>query len=111
MISLPEFLLARVSEDEASAQAVQEGVWCVSGEVAAEDAVKRLGNPARVLAECEAKRRIVEQYQEAVVDAEAELDMEMGWVKDGVVEALATSLRILALPCAEHPDFREEWKA
>jgi hypothetical protein len=49
-------------------------------------------DPARVLAECEAKRRIVEMhaYQEEHFTPD--------------------ELRALALPYADHPDYREEWR-
>jgi hypothetical protein len=43
-------------------------------------------DPARVLAECEARRRIV---------------TECGW---------ETVMRHLALPYADHPDYRDEWR-
>jgi hypothetical protein len=53
-------------------------------------------DPARVLTECEAKRRIVEACAEVLAyDAEA-LPQDV--------------LRCLALPYADHPDYREEWK-
>jgi hypothetical protein len=49
-------------------------------------------DPARVLAECEAKRRIVEWYGE-----------EPGRV--------GPALGMLAAVYADHPEFREEWRA
>jgi hypothetical protein len=52
-------------------------------------------DPARVLAECEAKRRIV--------------DSEGSPYVEGHVPATRT-LRFLALPYADHPDYRQEWK-
>lgn len=61
----------------------------VSGEVA--DHIAR-HDPARVLAECEAKRRIVE------------------WASDGEGEFhWSTVLAPLAAVYADHPDYREEW--
>lgn len=63
-------------------------------------------DPARVLAECEAKRRIVEEYEANF------------WPDPGDREALtdassaaspAAMIRLLALPYADHPDYREEW--
>lgn len=54
-------------------------------------------DPARVLAEVEAKRRILTAYEN--YDREApELD-----VPDSVI-------RLLALPYAGHPDYRKEWR-
>lgn len=46
-------------------------------------------DPARVLAECRAKRRLVE---------------ELGAFRRGA------ALRLLAMPYADHPDYRQEWK-
>jgi len=48
--------------------------------------------PAYVLAECEAKRRIVEHLTGPAYDDE-------------------TVLRLLALPYADHESFQEEWRA
>ena len=46
-------------------------------------------DPARVLAECEAKRQIVQNAQDPGDDL---------------------FVAILALPYADHPDYREEWR-
>jgi hypothetical protein len=62
------------------------------------------GVPERLVAEVEAKRRIL---------AEHALN---GWVCDtcdnGEVEQVfpCPTLRLLALPYADHPDYREEWR-
>ena len=55
-------------------------------------------DPARVLAECEAKRRIIELCG--------------GWVPDRDVSPLAADyiLGLLAVPYAGHPDYDEEWR-
>lgn len=70
-------------------------------------------NPGRVLAECDAKRRIVEHHARvadpegddladlcAVCDANG--PEAQGWPCD--------TLRLLALPYADHPEYREEWR-
>ena len=59
-------------------------------------------DPARVLAECEAKRRIVEQ-----VDEGRRYDIDCG---EGHGSNFDHIERLLALPYADHPDYREEWK-
>ena len=58
--------------------------------------------PARVIAECEAKRRILlfAQDPQRWSPAAARADPE-------TVEAV---LRCLALPYADHPDYRPEWR-
>jgi hypothetical protein len=68
-------------------------------------------DPARVLAECESKRRIMAEvtgwaatfsYEEWGDDGRAALSMT-----DQFMDRI---LYGLALPYAEHPDFREEWR-
>lgn len=80
-MTLTDFLLARIAEDEDAIDlAVEENRYWPY----------RLPSSAR--AECEAKRRIVGSCVE-------ESPMEGAHI-----------LRLLALPYADHPDYREEWK-
>ena len=86
-------------------------------------------DPARVLAECEAKRRIVDQLlrHERLVAANAEEhakassasppDQERitalrthGWELSGRLEALRMAVDALALPYASHPDYGPDWR-
>jgi len=119
-LTLTEFLMARIAEDEAVAKAATPGPWKVDNETYAEtiyaadgftavvaggrwggeapvfdstaDAVHIVRhNPARVLAECEAKRRIL-TYAEHNDD----------------VYLLGS---YLALPYADHESFQAEWRA
>jgi hypothetical protein len=91
-MDLAEFLLARIAEDEAAvspfvAIAFPTGQW----------------SEARVLAECEAKRRIIGRFQ--MFSTMTELPrMEIRH------NELLDVLHTLALPYAEHPDYREGWK-
>lgn len=121
--TLADFLLARVAEDEAKARACTGPEWTtglpatihpdpttyrtvtravghVCGSIIAADAehIARW-DPARVLAECEAKRRIVVRCQE----------MQSAAVPMAVHLASRT-LADLALPYADHPDYREEYR-
>jgi hypothetical protein len=62
-------------------------------------------DPRHVLAECEAKRRIVDAYQHAV-EYEAQFpnpDAAEAYIYEHVIQ-------VLALPYAAHEDFREEWR-
>jgi hypothetical protein len=98
--TLTDFLLARIAEDEAEAQARREhseGCWPNMDNCQSHygDDGKWSWGPARVLAECEAKRRIVELMSDEV---------EYVVYSDDV-------LRALAQPYADHPDWREEWQA
>ena len=100
-LTLADFLLARIAEDQADAMVGWRWKALPAGEYA------RL--QARVLAECEARRRIV-----------AELDrlgaMSTDGMRDGganamsMMDALEFALRALALPYADHPDYHEEWR-
>jgi hypothetical protein len=153
-MTLTEFLLARIGEDEAAAHRMADAVWpeevavvpsmdtgeaapdepqgCVSvGPQYAPKAYARVWNPhqidgrilgadnfdhgwsyhdsasvvwgpaaaARVLAECEAKRRMVKFATSRFQIREGVEEPWDGWV-----------LRELAAVYADHPDYRNEWK-
>ena len=116
-LTLPDFLLARIAEDEEVAKAASPGPWHLSAErdeVLAVDGITVCDafalsspqvrataehiarhDPARVLAECAAKRLILRIWFESEF---CERD-----VMNDVIDALA-------LPYADHPDYREEWR-
>lgn len=62
--------------------------------------------PARVLAECEAKRRIVERF--ARLEGRAAKFPNL--VNGGEVAVMRLTVTDLALPYADHPDYRDEWR-
>ncbi|GIG27172.1 DUF6221 family protein [Cellulomonas denverensis] len=107
MSDLTEFLLARIAEDEYEAhQALGllgiESEWHTVGALrgrgltrADAEHVHRWSS-RRVLAECGAKRRIVATITE---------HERIGYDYAGPI------LELLALPYADHPDYREEWRA
>jgi hypothetical protein len=116
-----EFLLARIAEDEAVARevvgtdgpdtirgrlaaAVASPDLVIAGGIAASDEnVTVYINPMRVLADVAAKRRIVNAWRSGFP---AEDRYATGW-HDFHVHALC----LLALPYADHPDYREEeWR-
>ena len=82
--TLTDFLLARIAEDQADAREHATGWW---------------PNLWRAKAECEAKRRIVESVSH-----------DYRWNKDHAGDLAQMVLDLLALPYADHPDYREEWK-
>ena len=106
-MTLTEFLLARIAEDEADAQPVDEpvmqggrlGVITVGGRPAAL-AISR----ARVLAECEAKWRIIEVHHPLDDDPEP-----FCWNCDEEAWPCKT-MAVLAAVYADHPDYDEEWR-
>jgi len=84
-MNISEFLEARIAEDEAGARvaAIEDGgVW---------GSWTELHNPARVLAECKAKRKLVADY--------ARYEMYYG----------PNLFYVLAAVYADHPDYRQEW--
>jgi hypothetical protein len=111
--TLAEFLLARIDEDEA------EQRW-TDGRAFLEDYHGRewhrgecesltdnagpcdCGLPARVLAECAAKRRIVAGTWGRADD--------LPGVGEGMSRAFDFAAKMLAQPYADHPDFRDEWR-
>lgn len=104
MADLAEFLLARVAEDEASNRRGPEPeAWCDRGEGVHYDY-------ARVLAECEAKRRIVQAWQEAALLIRATADeanrSDIRFARIG----LETAMEALAQVYADHPEFDEAWR-
>ncbi len=133
-MTLTEFLLARIAEEEAVSRAAVEGPWdtmtqeTADGEniyftvdTASGDPILDLHesgalgrstsehiarwDPARVLAECEAKRRIVEAH----LSSEAWCDHCSGGELMGNPDGCPT-LRLLALPYADHADYDESWR-
>jgi hypothetical protein len=105
VMDLVDFLLARIAEDEAVAHGAvrwSEGAtqWASDGEPDWQHIAR--WDPARVLAECESKRRIVAELTDM-----AEQD-EMGYHDRAPLFALGV-LRLLALPHASHPVYRAEW--
>lgn len=127
---LVEFLRARLREDEATARAV---AWDGSGNSLswglAASATVEVGNdefntddrtvanhivnndPARVLREVEAKRRMLRHYEHAAIAfANAGPTGEVHDLMTGAVNTLRAVLRDHARVYAEHPDYREEWR-
>lgn len=121
MTTLTEFLTARLDEDEADAREADgeatwrdEGTWYLEGvnhsvvgpgEVAFThpEFVGHIArhDPARVLAEVTAKRRIVELHEDNARSAGVFGTQE----EDASVE----TLRLLASVYADHPDYDEAW--
>lgn len=62
-------------------------------------------DPARVLADLDAKRRLLELHPYAGL-----LSAPESCESCAVIPGPCPTLRLLALPYAPHPDYREEWK-
>lgn len=116
-MSIKEFLLARIAEDEAVAQAAEISMhgerhterWDYTSHVLgaerdsteAQDMFIREFWPARVLAECAAKRAIVEHCR----TLEAKVFNDDLWNVDEHDDILQS----LAAVYSDHPDYRSEW--
>jgi len=137
-MTLTEFLLARIAEDEAKARALlrdleaqikeerytadERGPFTPARMLSAQlwahydgqtqrrsfargQQIATLASPARVLAECEAKRQVVDAAVEvARVDLNEPVDPDEG-LRDSGVKILCA----LALPYADHPNYQPEW--
>jgi hypothetical protein len=123
---LDEFLLARIAEDKrvavdaASASGGEEwtddtppGPAGPNGAGAAEHVHRH--DPARVLVECAAKRRLVMACRDIRPDL-AFLGRRPRGLPDFPLtptdqhQLAAVTLALLALPYAEHHDYRQEWR-
>jgi hypothetical protein len=119
-MSLPEFVLARIAEDAAAARECHVEtalpltwgfLYQMGGTFGANVGIEHIArhDPARVLAECEAKRRIVEHWKSTVEWAEdpgCDSPDRYLMVAAGLYEAM----RHLAEPFADHPDYQPEWR-
>ena len=135
-MEIAEFLLARIAEDEAVAKTAygsDPSPWVGDGWLrnnrgdhlfftgdgdtpeADEETTRHIArwDPARVLAECEARRQVVQGYREAWEMAKqlarAGQEEEAQAVRYGRV-GLESALVALALPYADHPDYDPKWK-
>lgn len=132
-MTIRDFLEARISEDELAAtegisgqadpasgwgykdHALTPHVGIIHEAVQAEHIIR--WHPARVLAECAAKRAIIDEHSTQEV---ASLDRET-WAQPFIVcKRCAMGVRQIVAPCptikaiaaiyADHPDYKDEWK-
>lgn len=106
-MTIAEFLLARIAEDETAGQntagdRMPAGAWDGFYTWVGRGGARGIGVISqRVLAECEAKRRIIAEHDGAHhcvrhIDPDDNVDCD--------------TIRSLAAVYADHPDYREEWK-
>ncbi|MER7046747.1 DUF6221 family protein [Streptomyces jumonjinensis] len=62
-------------------------------------------DPARVLREIDAKRRVLTEYAEVIHNEGASYEWAGGWAN-----GLGRAAALLALPYTDHPDYREAWR-
>lgn len=116
-VTLTDFLLARYAEEEAAARlTIADRKRMFDDEPDEPNFVFRdwpdhpgpgivIVGAERVLAECEAKRRIIEGYR-----IDSYNTPWQGCGDDCEWKALGWALRLLTLPYADHPDYRPEWR-
>ena len=135
-MTITDFLLARIAEDEAAARGCLEygeGRWRwidplgkvkqalvderdvtvlpsawgdVYPSVSVADHIAR-HDPARTLRECEAKRRIVERHE--IIEYRSLEWYSLTDMKIGEYIEREETLRILASVYSDHPDYSDEW--
>lgn len=127
---LAAWLLEQIAEDERIAREATPGPWMAldSGVVSYDDPGDESGqgvwpvdvtqsnrdrqdrahivtwNPRRAIAECEAKRRIIERWRAADESATNAPDYS-----GGLAHGLEEAIYLLAQPYADRPGWREEW--
>lgn len=71
-------------------------------------------DPARVLAEVNAKRAILDEHQPLKIEGDKIAGCQTCSWRDDMevlqVEWPCPTVRLLALPYADHPDYRQEWR-
>ena len=106
-MDLKTFLLARIAEDEAEANGQLGAEYYTDGAWPEEVA-------ARVLAECAAKRAIVDRHRrdpdvQRMIYGDIYPCTECGDADDSPMEWPCPTMRILAAVYADHPDYQSEW--
>ncbi|HWV76025.1 MAG TPA: DUF6221 family protein [Isoptericola sp.] len=111
-MTLTEFLTARLDEDEARATAAALRRDQGAGGTAPGAGLDPAFTPERLLAEVEAKRQIVHLAYEATgLDMDKDLDRDVDAREVSGIEFVGERmLRALALPYADHVDYRAAWR-
>jgi len=123
--TLTEFLLARIAEDEERASRTSY-YWNEGPDLLDHIETRHVDLTARVLAECEAKRRIVERHRPArFIDTSIGVNSTVCLIchianehypdAEGNPRLMqmfhpCDTLRLLALPYADHEQYRQEWR-
>jgi hypothetical protein len=103
-VDIVEFLSERIREDEAAAR-----------KILSDRSVSESGKwyEQRLLLECEAKKRVIRIVESARQTALATMvsdpfEEESRWIPEAI-EWTTRSLKALALPYADHPEFEQDW--
>lgn len=95
---LAAWLLEQLARDEQAARALPNAIGGLQSRF----------SPAKLVADCEAKRRIVNDIVPAVDKMDEAIAIEWGGgAADGTADDL---LQLLALPYSDRPGYRDEWR-
>ena len=115
-MTLDEFLLARITEEDADVRVeveVHREAGFTDEQIDGHGYVGDWG-PARVLAECDARRQLIHEWQTfgnvAQVTPRDERGLHVQLSAVGITQGLERALRHMALPYADHPDYQPDWK-
>jgi hypothetical protein len=109
-MDIAEFLLARIAEDEAEVKFVVESSgWMLDVHEDPSDETPPVLtiSTARVLAECEAKRRVVKEHRQVKGESACRCCFG-GFTSPG--KWPCTTLQLLATPYIDHPDYDPAWR-
>ena len=116
VMDLTDFLLARIAEDEARAMtqrnqraAFRSGGWMFKAEDV-EAAGVLIYRPARVLAECEAKRQAIKDAWGDHLQIESEWGSCRGQAALEAANDYPGVVQWLASVYADHADYCDEWR-
>jgi hypothetical protein len=103
-LTVTEFVLARIAEDEANI----EGDWS-----AGDGGLHIISTTMhrRVLAQCAAMRKIVEEYAGEIARGPAGKRDDFVARHGGILDAYRVAVEALASIWSDHPDYRQEWRA
>lgn len=120
MDDLLQFLRDQLDQDERTARAATPGPWAVEGAsvyvghptneiVDYSESAEHIArhDPARVLAEVDAKRRVLDRYENQAALAASHVG---GILTKHLVEELRAVVQLLALPYASRPGYPEKWR-
>jgi len=111
-MTLTEFLTERIGEDEAIARALADSTWQDGWDGLTPESWAHFQrfDPARVLAECEAKRRILQRCADSLERyQDGDDDEAFSAYLKGLAAAARSALWDLAGVYANHPDYRQAW--
>jgi hypothetical protein len=116
-MTITEFLLARIAEDEETARTRGDGPvhfpGCSLHDNSTEPFRCDCAGPDRALAECEAKRRIVVRDGWAAMHPctrPGHTACTLLWEEHHDATLAMETLQIVTTPYADHPDYRDEWR-